>query len=59
MNMQIIPLFIFQELHAHINGSISEETIKKLIVKKKERNPGWDTTCSVSFKQGELKSMKE
>jgi hypothetical protein len=27
-------LYLFQELHAHINGSISEATMEKLLLKK-------------------------
>jgi len=31
----------FQELHAHINGSISEETAKKLITLKQSKDKSW------------------
>jgi hypothetical protein len=43
----------FQELHAHINGSVSESTIQKLLSKKQNLDHQF------SFKKGSTATLKE
>lgn len=51
----------FQELHAHINGSISAETIEKLIQRKaacanlNNKVSQWETT----IRKGDKRSLQE
>lgn len=46
-------LFFYQELHAHINGSMSESTIEKLVAKKQKLDHQF------SFKKGSTATLKE
>ena len=56
----MLPLiFNFQEVHAHINGSIEEHTIKQLIEKKRTKEPDWKSPCNLHFELGELRSLPE
>lgn len=45
--------FFHQELHAHINGSVSESTIEKLVAKKQKLDHQF------SFKKGSTATLKE
>lgn len=46
-------VFFYQELHAHINGSVSESTIEKLVAKKQKLDHQF------SFKKGSTATLKE
>ena len=54
-------LFYDQELHAHINGSISDCTMKKLVALKRKQNPEWglDGKWEVSVQKGIQRTMEE
>jgi len=46
-----------QELHAHINGSISEETVSKLVSLKQSKDKSWQ--ASSQLKLGKHLSLAE
>ena len=63
--LYVLVVYVSQEVHAHLNGSISEGTIRKLIERKKEHTlvtaqenqvpEMWQTVID----KGEQRSLKE
>jgi len=51
-------LMCLQELHAHINGSISEETLSKLVCLKQSKDKSWQAS-SQQLKLGRHFSLTE
>jgi len=46
-----------QELHAHINGSVSEETVNKLVSLKQSRDKSWQPRSPLHL--GRYRSIAE
>lgn len=45
----MLIFYIFEELHAHLNGSLSNTTLKKLVDLKKQSEPDYDDREIVKY----------
>ncbi len=53
-------MYFFQELHAHLNGSVSHDTLKKLVEQKKRKEPDWNSELtSLCFSTSDRANLKE
>ncbi|ELU13338.1 hypothetical protein CAPTEDRAFT_219075 [Capitella teleta] len=47
------------ELHAHLNGSISQQTIQRLIVLRRQRDPSWNSSCENATLESRSKTLAD